>query len=357
MSAESRQPAGKRPLRVAAYRGKWVAVAWIAGKRHRFSLGNLDATEATRPIAERACGKLAGELSRPVSDNVQDIMTAYLDDTRAIDKERLKNAWKQAKWIFADLTPDQIDRSLCRTYVARRTAEGAAIGTIRKEMTVVRAGLNWADLKNRAVWELPSPPPPRDRWLSHAEFGRLLAAAEGTPHLHLFLHLAIATAGRQEAILTLSWTQVRWDRNEIWLGYKPNGKQRATVPMTATLRDELEKAHKLRGASGRVIELDGEAIASVRKSFDTAVRRAGLTNVHRHDIRHTAAVWMAGAGVPLEKISEYLGHSDIGVTKRVYARFQPEHLTDAAAAVNLRTVLPGSGEPLAREQKQNTEEI
>ena len=128
--------------------------------------------------------------------------------------------------------------------------------------------------------------------------------------------------------------QVRWDKNEIWLGKKPNGKRRATVPMTDTLRAELEVAYEGR-ETDRVIEFGGKSVDNPKKAFKRAVRKAGLKDFRFHDLRHTAAVWMCERGVPMEKISHYLGHSDIRVTMRVYAKYQPGHLADAAAALEM----------------------
>ena len=43
----------------------------------------------------------------------------------------------------------------------------------------------------------------------------------------------------------------------------------------------------------------------------------------------------AEAGVPMEQISAYLGHDDIRVTEKVYARFSPGFLRGAAGALEL----------------------
>ena len=62
---------------------------------------------------------------------------------------------------------------------------------------------------------------------------------------------------------------------------------------------------------------------------------------HPHELRHTAAVHMLGAGVPLEKVSQVLGHSNTAVTFRTYARYLPNQMDDAVAALdfmNLRKV-------------------
>ena len=63
---------------------------------------------------------------------------------------------------------------------------------------------------------------------------------------------------------------------------------------------------------------------------------------------------MAEAGVPMAKIAQYMGHSDSRITERVYARFAPEHLKDAASDVGLvqanhRGMVHPNPEALSRE--------
>jgi integrase len=45
---------------------------------------------------------------------------------------------------------------------------------------------------------------------------------------------------------------------------------------------------------------------------------------------------MAEAGVPMAEISQYLGHSNVSITERVYARFSPNHLRKAASVLDFR---------------------
>jgi len=42
---------------------------------------------------------------------------------------------------------------------------------------------------------------------------------------------------------------------------------------------------------------------------------------------------MAEEGVPMPEISQFLGHSNTQVTEKVYARFSPDYLRRAAAAL------------------------
>lgn len=329
-----------QPPRVTDYRGKWVSVVRIEGERKRISLGNLDATDANREAAERAAHELARDLAKPVGGTCSEIVPAYIEDIRAGDKERLRDAWKALKAQFGPLHPDQITRQQCRRYREARRAQGRQDGTIRKELGTLRAAVNWFAKDNSAVFELPEPPAPKERWLTKDEFTRLLDATE-TPHLKIWLHLAIATGGRKEALLELRWTRtvngvgyVDLAQGVVDMGRKENGKKRAVVPMTNSLRVALREAK--RGAkTDFVIEYDGAPVGSIKRSFATACRNAGLKDVTPHTLRHSAAVWMAAAGVDMARIAQYLGHTDSRVTERVYARFAPDHLRDAAAALEL----------------------
>lgn len=315
--------------KLTEHRGKWSVR--IDGRR--LSTG-YDATAEYREDAQRAASEIVDALSKAPTNNVSDMMESYLrdKDTSIVDAERLRFAWKRLKPHFGHLTANQITREVCRSYIAQRSSEVTA-GTINKELQTLRAGVRWNDPSNVSVFEMLPSPEPRDRWLTRDEFQRLLDAADA-PHLQLFLRLAIATAARKSAILELTWMQINWEQNQIWFGKKANGKKRARVPMSSTLRAFLEEAYEAR-QSEYVVEYAGDRLKNIRKSFENAVTRAGLDDVHIHDIRHTAACWLAMAGHPISEISQYLGHSNSAVTERIYARYSPEYLTNLADSLNV----------------------
>ena len=154
------------------------------------------------------------------------------------------------------------------------------------------------------------------------------------PHLRLFVVLALATAGRMTAILELTWDRVDLESGVIRLGLgERRRKGRATVPMTDRARAALLEAARAR-TSDHVVEWGGEAVGKIRKAFAAAAKAAGLLWCTPHVLRHTAAVWMAEAGVPMAEIAQYLGHTDSRITERVYARFSPTYLRGAAGALD-----------------------
>ncbi|MCZ7598461.1 MAG: site-specific integrase [Gammaproteobacteria bacterium] len=74
----------------------------------------------------------------------------------------------------------------------------------------------------------------------------------------------------------------------------------------------------------------GNRIQSVKRSFATACRRAGITDFRVHDLRHTCVAWLVTAGIPLAEVRDLLGHSTVKMTER-YAHLAPENVRAAVA--------------------------
>lgn len=235
---------------------------------------------------------------------------------------------------FGALRPDQITTDHCRAYMTARTKAGIKTGSTWTELGHLRSCLTWAEktgLIARAPYiDRPQKPAPQERFLTTPEINRLIEAMT-QPHLRLATLLMLGTAGRIGAVLGLTWDRVDMERGQINLREDMAGprKGRAIVPMNGMLRSALSAAREA-ALSDFVVEWAGERVGSIKKGFAAACDRAGLDDVSPHTIRHTAAVHMVAAGVPMAQVSQYLGHSSIAVTERVYARFAPDHLRAAA---------------------------
>lgn len=66
------------------------------------------------------------------------------------------------------------------------------------------------------------------------------------------------------------------------------------------------------------------------RTFERLVKASGLPRIRLHDLRHTAASIMLGAGVPAKVASERLGHANISITLDTYSHVLPGLQEDAA---------------------------
>lgn len=310
-------------MRLKLYRGWWYAVWREGGETRRRALRTQD-----RDAAARALSDYQRAITAP-GDTVAAIFAGYLAEKGT---ERARWAWGRLRPHFGAFRPDQVTVAACRAYAAARRAAEAGDGTIHTELTFLRAALRWHSPATPAVVELPPKPPPMEHHLTRPQYEALVAAAT-TPHVRLFIILALATAGRMTAILELTWDRVDFDRGVIRLGTgERRRKGRASLPMTDRARAALIEAAKAQTCD-HVIEYAGGPVRKIRKAFAAAAERAGVPWCTPHVLRHTAAVWMAEAGTPMAEIAQYLGHEDDRITQRVYARFSPQHLRRAAGAL------------------------
>jgi len=318
-----------RDYQLVCYRGVWCVYWRENGRPRRNSLHTRDRATAEREFAA-VLAKLK-EPARPKLVTVADCLAAYYEaKPQVIPRPALARH-------FGAMLPAAIDQAACQAYPLQRAASPK---TIHTEMGILRSALihaeriNWL-AKAPFIW-MPDPGEPRDRWLTHEEAGRLLAACD-QPHLRLYVQIALHTGARPGAILDLTWEQILWDRGLI--NFNPPGrarthKGRPLVKMTPELRSELEAAHEAKNPGAvHVVSRGRRRIRTVKRAFAAACARARLEDVTPHVLRHTAATWMAEAGVPMRKISIQLGHSSTDVTERVYAKHSPDYQQEATDAL------------------------
>ncbi len=319
---------------IKPYRGK-LAVVWVEdGKTKRVSTGSADQGEAQSFFEDWLAAK-----TTTTDPTVKELWDAYVEDKEGkAALKRMGSEWKALAPIFENLKPRQISKAHCDAHMRNRRKRGISDGTIWTELGDLATVLSWARAKKKITdtpeIKRPMKPPPKNRWLREAEVRRLINAAE-LPHIELAIILMLATAGRVGAILELKWDRVDFEHGIIDLaeftGQRRKG--RAAVPINATLRPYLIQAKKS-AFTEYVIEWAQRPVKSIKRGFKSAVKDAGLVDVTPHTLRHTAAVHMAKRGVSMQKIAQYLGHEDDRITQRVYAKFAPEHMTDASEALD-----------------------
>lgn len=171
----------------------------------------------------------------------------------------------------------------------------------------------------------------RVRFLSDDERDRLLAACRkaSNPDLYLAVVLSLTTGARQGEIMTLRWGQIEFNRQVITLHKTKNGERRA-LPLVGeafTLLQERAKVRNLkddrifppkpRAKKAECIDLHAPWIG--------ARKAAGLDDFRWHDLRHTAASYLAMSGVSLVEIAKVLGHRTLQMVAR-YSHLSDDHI-------------------------------
>lgn len=185
-------------------------------------------------------------------------------------------------------------------------------------------------------------PESRTRWLRPEEAVALVEAAHAepkAPHLVDFMVLALHTGMRRGELLGLEWSRVDLKTDTVVLeATHTKSAKRRHIPLNRMARSAVLHRANFRAthcpASLFVFCDQGwQRIKNVRRSFDSAVRQAGLMDFHIHDLRHTCAAWLVNAGVPMPEIRDLLGHFCVSMTEE-YAHLAPENVRAAVAVLD-----------------------
>jgi len=214
--------------------------------------------------------------------------------------------------------------------------------TISKELSFLNAAINHAVKAKRVpradqpFIQLPPSSPPRERWLTRDEAWRLQWAAirhwrpgEPFPRAWRFIVLALSTAGRKGALLSMTREQVDLEGGVIYLNPKGRAqtkKRRARVPISDDLRPILEQILLQIPDKPDAAILDHPG--AIRTAFDSACAAAGLEDVTPHTLRHTWGTWAAQAGVSLFDIAGVMGDT-MATVEKTYAHHHPDYLREA----------------------------
>jgi integrase len=200
----------------------------------------------------------------------------------------------------------------------------------------------------------------RVRYLSGDELERLTGALakHGDRQSANVVRLLLLTGARKGEVLGMRWADVDLEAG-IWSKPASSVKQNAAhvVPLSAPVRqllseiaDEQAAKHK-RGLGEYVFPGVGESghMLDVKDSWASICKRAGITGLRVHDLRHSFASQLASGGASLPLIGALLGHSNPTTTHR-YA-----HLFDdpqRAAVERVGAIISSAGKPAPAEPVQ-----
>jgi integrase len=172
-----------------------------------------------------------------------------------------------------------------------------------------------------------------NRFLSPAEVGRLGAALESmeAENAHAFgiaiIRLLALTGARKTEIVSLKWSEVDLDRGALRLSDSKTGEKTVSlapgaIKILAGFSREKDAVFVFPGANKK------GHYQGVSKIWEEARKRAELTDVRLHDLRHTFASFGAAGGFGLPVIGALLGHRHSATTAR-YAHLADDPLRKA----------------------------
>jgi integrase len=210
--------------------------------------------------------------------------------------------------------------------------------------------------RNEAAMSTPvAIPRAAGRSMTAAQARRFMKALKDLPQGHLFMLMLVTGVRRGEA-LGLRWEDVDLKKGVISIRQQlqridgelkatdvKTEKSRRSINLSKAMVQEL-KAHKAAQAEERlaseVWQETGYVFTSnvgtpldprnVAKRFSSACTKAKIGKWHPHELRHTAASLMLANGVPLQVVSDILGHASIRITSDVYGHVLAPQRQEAA---------------------------
>lgn len=271
------------------------------------------------------------------------------------------------------ITPQQVQR----LYASRRGAEITGkhhqrVGptTVLRVHTLLHGVLEAARRENLVAINVcdnvtaPRPARREMHTLSRDEVAAFLDAAHGERLEALFI-LDLATGMRQGEALALRWCDVDLNTGKVRIRATLYRRKAGDFAFTATKTRESDRtlllppsavealrAHRIRQNEERLrlgeiwqdndlvfcaedgSPLDGQSVT--RYHFRRVLRRAGLSSMRFHELRHTYATLMNEAGMDIKKVSATLGHSTTAITADLYTHHTTEgqrQVADVAEAI------------------------
>lgn len=153
------------------------------------------------------------------------------------------------------------------------------------------------------------------------------------PHVTGAIRLLMLTGCRLREILNLRWSEYDEKRGLLLLPDSKTGRK--TVVLSEAAQAEIDSLPRVGKyvIAGRSAGLpDEQPRTDLKKPWAAIAGRAGLDDVHLHDLRHTFASVGAGGGMSLLTIGKLLGHADAATTQR-YAHLHVDPTRAAANAI------------------------
>ena len=286
---EIREGRVARPQSEASCVAGWCAVPLAEGKLGAYSIGRVTEDDLERAWAALKARGLAGST-----------LNHYRQALRGMERWARNKGYLQRPW----LAEDNDDTPIRHEAHARRDR---------------RLTPDVLDKDGRVKAE--------------GEETRLLKAAN--PWMQRLIIAALETGCRRGELLSLQWQDVNLVTNKLTIrAEKAKTRKARYPPISPRLKAVLElikydpngKEHPpLAYVFGDAI---GGQVADPKKAWAAACRRAGIEDLHFHDLRHEAGSRMVDRGWPVSHVQVMLGHANLSQTS-TYLNLTENSLQDS----------------------------
>ncbi len=299
------------------------------GKRVQRVVKNAQSEEeallARRAAVTEAMETEIGIRRRPEPVNFSQFSGTYLENYAKPNKR----SWKcddycleaHLKPFFGKLDMRGITPLEIETYRAKRLKAGVKKSTTNREMALLKKmfhlAADWGYCEKNPVTKVKlfsERDNLKERVLTVEEEVRLLAHCPS--HLAPIVVFALNTGMRRSEVLGLRWDQIDAAGKTVRVMRTKSGRDRI-VPLNEAAAGVI-KAQRKKSHGGHVFPSTKgmEYMKSVAHSFARACRKAGITGMRFHDLRHTFATRLIRKGADIITVQDLLGHHAVTVTQR-----------------------------------------
>jgi integrase len=179
----------------------------------------------------------------------------------------------------------------------------------------------------------------RTRFLSDYERKRLLDACHqsSNKYIETIVILCLSTGARKMEIVGLKWEDVDLKRGIITLHNTKNGEVRV-LPLVGNAYIKVQELYASRSLYDHPSEFifpstNFNQPLDIRQPWEKALKEAGIEDFKFHDLRHSAASYLAMNGASMAEIAEILGHKTLQMVKR-YSHLSEAHTSDVVRRMN-----------------------
>lgn len=234
--------------------------------------------------------------------------------------------------FFGDCPLPEIKPERVNDYKTQRKAEGILAATINHELAVLKRMFNlavrdweWFDSNPITGVSLETGVNERDRWITYEEEEKLLLSSpEWFQEVIVF---DLNTGLREGELVDLSWKNGIDLFRKVIAVVKSKNDEKRTIPMNKKVLEMVKAKNKVRPIHDRVFYCEKGPLTCdvIQYQFRRVCVKAGIEDLHFHDLRHTFATRLIQAGEDIYSVQKLLGHKTLSMTAR-YAHHSIESL-------------------------------